>query len=93
MDRAVLEQPSASREPLVPHAGHPADRDLARCWPFPAFFIAGFWPVPLTLFLVGWVFQFVGHAFEGKSPEFFRLAFSSGRPAVVGRQDARTSLT
>ena len=37
----------------------------------PALFIAGFWPIPLTLFVVGWVFQFVGHAFEGKSPEFF----------------------
>ncbi len=29
-----------------------------------------FWPVPVTLFVVGWVFQFVGHAFEGKPPEF-----------------------
>ena len=25
----------------------------------------------LVLFVVGWVFQFVGHAFEGKPPEFF----------------------
>jgi uncharacterized membrane protein YGL010W len=25
----------------------------------------------LALFLVGWVLQFVGHAFEGKPPEFF----------------------
>ena len=24
------------------------------------------------LFVVGWIFQFVGHAFEGKPPEFFR---------------------
>ena len=37
-----------------------------------AIFIDGFWPVPLALFLVGWVFQFVGHAFEGKPPEFFK---------------------
>ena len=37
-----------------------------------ALFVDGFWPVPLTLFVVGWVFQFVGHAFEGKPPEFFR---------------------
>jgi uncharacterized membrane protein YGL010W len=36
-----------------------------------AFFIDGFWPVPVGLFVIGWVFQFVGHAFEGKSPEFF----------------------
>ena len=25
----------------------------------------------IALFLVGWIFQFVGHAFEGKPPEFF----------------------
>ena len=35
-------------------------------------FIPGFWPVPLTLFLTGWAFQFAGHAFEGKLPEFFK---------------------
>jgi len=29
------------------------------------------WHWALGLFLVGWVFQFVGHAFEGKFPEFF----------------------
>jgi len=37
-----------------------------------ALFVPGFWPVPLALFVVGWVFQFAGHAFEGKPPEFFR---------------------
>jgi uncharacterized membrane protein YGL010W len=26
----------------------------------------------LGLFVVGWMFQFVGHAFEGKRPEFFK---------------------
>ena len=36
-----------------------------------ALFVPGFWPVPLTVFAVGWIFQFVGHAFEGKRPEFF----------------------
>jgi uncharacterized membrane protein YGL010W len=30
-----------------------------------------FWTVPVMLFVAGWVFQFVGHAFEGKPPEFF----------------------
>jgi len=25
----------------------------------------------LALFLLGWIFQFAGHAFEGKWPEFF----------------------
>ena len=26
----------------------------------------------LTLFVVGWILQFVGHAFEHKPPEFFK---------------------
>lgn len=29
------------------------------------------WRGPLVLFVVGWVFQFVGHYYEGKPPEFF----------------------
>ena len=29
------------------------------------------WPVPVALFVAGWIFQFVGHAVEGKPPEFF----------------------
>jgi uncharacterized membrane protein YGL010W len=32
--------------------------------------VPGFWPVPVALFIVGWIFQFVGHAFERKPPEF-----------------------
>ena len=36
-----------------------------------AFFVDGLWPVPLVMFVAGWVFQFVGHAVEGKPPEFF----------------------
>jgi len=36
-----------------------------------AIVVPGFWPVPLGLFLVGWIFQFAGHAVEGKPPEFF----------------------
>jgi uncharacterized membrane protein YGL010W len=31
----------------------------------------GFWLVPVGLFVAGWTLQFVGHAFEGKPPEFF----------------------
>jgi uncharacterized membrane protein YGL010W len=27
--------------------------------------------LPVTLFLAGWALQFLGHAFEGKWPEFF----------------------
>ena len=37
-----------------------------------ALFVDGFWPVPLGLIVVGWSFQFIGHAFEGKPPEFFK---------------------
>ena len=32
---------------------------------------AGWWTA-CGLFVVGWVLQFIGHAFEGKPPEFFR---------------------
>jgi uncharacterized membrane protein YGL010W len=32
----------------------------------------GLWPLPVTLFVVGWVFQFVGHAYERKPPEFLK---------------------
>lgn len=28
------------------------------------------WPVAIALFVAGWVFQFVGHAYEGRSPAF-----------------------
>ena len=35
-----------------------------------SFFVAGFWKIPLALFVVGWILQFVGHYFEGKPPEF-----------------------
>ena len=37
-----------------------------------ALFVRGLWIVPTALFVVGWIFQFVGHAFEGKPPEFFK---------------------
>ena len=40
--------------------------------------VPGFWPLPLAMFIGGWVFQFVGHAIEGKPPEFlhdWRLLF------------------
>lgn len=37
-----------------------------------AIFITGFWKIPLILFMVGWIFQFIGHAFEHKPPEFFK---------------------
>lgn len=37
-----------------------------------ALFVDHLWWAALTMFVVGWIFQFVGHAFEGKPPEFFR---------------------
>jgi uncharacterized membrane protein YGL010W len=36
-----------------------------------ALLVRGFWPIPVALFVAGWVFQFVGHAVERKPPEFF----------------------
>jgi uncharacterized membrane protein YGL010W len=38
---------------------------LALVWP-------GLWPWAAALFVLGWVLQFIGHAIEGKPPEFFR---------------------
>ena len=35
-----------------------------------AIFVHGVWPVPVALFLIGWILQFVGHFVEGKPPEF-----------------------
>ncbi|MAQ15463.1 MAG: permease [Sandaracinus sp.] len=29
-------------------------------------------PVGIGLFVLGWILQFIGHAFEGKPPSFFR---------------------
>jgi uncharacterized membrane protein YGL010W len=38
----------------------------------PLFFLRGYWAAPAFLFGVGWVFQFVGHAYERKPPEFVK---------------------
>jgi uncharacterized membrane protein YGL010W len=35
-------------------------------------FVPRLWVLPAGLFIAGWLFQFVGHAFEGKPPEFFK---------------------
>jgi uncharacterized membrane protein YGL010W len=37
-----------------------------------AIVVHGLWRAALALFVVGWIFQFVGHAFEGKPPEFLK---------------------
>ena len=30
------------------------------------------WRIPVGLFVAGWILQFIGHAFEGKPPEFLK---------------------
>ena len=37
-----------------------------------ALFLPELWRVALALFVIGWVLQFIGHAVEGKPPEFLR---------------------
>jgi uncharacterized membrane protein YGL010W len=34
-------------------------------------FVDGLWPWAIAFFVLGWILQFVGHAFERKLPEFF----------------------
>jgi uncharacterized membrane protein YGL010W len=36
------------------------------------FWLPGTWRLSASLFVAGWVLQFVGHAFERKPPEFFK---------------------
>ncbi|MFZ0685251.1 MAG: Mpo1-like protein [Terriglobales bacterium] len=33
-------------------------------------FVHWLWLYALAVFFMGWIFQFIGHAFEGKPPEF-----------------------
>jgi uncharacterized membrane protein YGL010W len=35
-------------------------------------FVSGLWAWALGLFVAGWVFQFVGHYYEKKPPEFLK---------------------
>jgi len=58
-------------------------------------FMRGFWKIAVGLFLTGWVFQFVGHAFEGRAPEFFkdwRFLFVGLRWWLKSRRSASLSL-
>lgn len=32
----------------------------------------GWWKLLASVFILGWVLQFAGHAFEGKPPEFLK---------------------
>lgn len=38
---------------------------LSLAWP-------ALWPWAVALFVLGWALQFIGHAIEGKPPEFFK---------------------
>ncbi len=38
----------------------------------PSIFIGRLWIIALSLFIVGWILQFIGHYFEGKPPEFMK---------------------
>ena len=40
----------------------------------PLFFVN--WRLALALFIVGWIFQFIGHAIEGNQPAFFKNPMS-----------------
>jgi uncharacterized membrane protein YGL010W len=37
-----------------------------------ALLVPGLWKAALALFVVGWTFQFIGHAYERKPPEFMK---------------------
>jgi uncharacterized membrane protein YGL010W len=38
----------------------------------PALVFPQLWAVAAALFVVGWTFQLIGHAYEGKPPEFMK---------------------
>ena len=71
MDHAIRFQSSAPGEPRVSHAGHSDHPALGPLFVASIFFHR-LWLYALAPFLIGWVFQFIGHAFEGKPPEFFQ---------------------
>ena len=44
---------------------------ISMVWLAIAWFASGRLLLPVTVFLIGWALQLVGHACEGKRPEFF----------------------
>ncbi len=52
---------------LAGFAGAPAVVGLVLLYTF-GLFVA--WPWAIAAFVAGWILQFVGHAYEGKSPAF-----------------------
>jgi uncharacterized membrane protein YGL010W len=71
MDQAIFDQPSEFGESRRPHHRHPHDRHFHThdsCGDMEAaVLVVGAWLVRGRV-----VFQFIGHAFEGKPPEFFK---------------------
>ena len=70
-----IHQYSASHQHPVNRACHmlgiPMILGSLLCIPL-ALWNAGWWCLPVTLFATGWVFQFAGHAFERRPPEFLK---------------------
>jgi len=54
----------------VPHVWHSDDSGFAGIFS-DRFLRHKLWWIALALFVSGWILQFIGHAFEGKPPEFF----------------------
>jgi uncharacterized membrane protein YGL010W len=44
---------------------------LAAAMAVAGIFFHAFWGYAVASFVIGWVLQFIGHAFERKEPEFF----------------------
>ena len=44
---------------------------FAICWQIDQIMPGQLWQISLTLFVIAWVFQFVGHKIEGQKPSFF----------------------
>ena len=68
--RTIRSQPSASGEPALPHTWYSDDSCFARILS-DRLSRHKLWWIALALFVSGWILQFIGHAFEGKPPEFF----------------------
>ena len=64
-------EPPAPDQPPLSHLRHPADRGVAGAV-CRRVVRRGLLARAATLFVLGWVLQFVGHAVEGKPPEFFK---------------------
>ncbi len=57
---------------------------LLVCYIYGAALPIALWKVSLGVFIVSWIFQFIGHKIEGKKPSFFKdLQFFMVGPAWV----------